>query len=90
MKLDQSHPLNEIIIKHLKSDAVAIAPPDSHPNPYSELGCHPDTVEYVWDHLGAALTMDCRAIIYGYPALVHPDAGVILAMSYGTAYSTLR
>ncbi len=89
MKLDESHPLNLKVIAHLrrrKPDAPPIASPDSHPDPYRELGSHPEAVERVWEILGAGLPTDCRAIVYGRPGLIHPPAGIILAVAYGTAY----
>ena len=48
--------------------------------------CHPDVVERVWDKLGGSLKEDCRCLVYGTPALVHPERGVVLAVCYGTAY----
>lgn len=65
----------------------AIASPDSHPDPTTQLGSHPDAVERVWVDLDGALPVDCRAIVCGSPALVDPDSRVVLAMSYGTAYA---
>lgn len=90
MKFDASHPLNQRIIHHAKgrcADKSAIAAPDRHPNPYWDLGSHPDVVARVWEVLGANLPTDCRAIVYGTPSLVHSDKGIVLAMAYGTAYA---
>ena len=88
LKLVKSHPLNRRVIRHLashcRSDVPAIAAPDSHSDPYWKLGARPDEVMIVWDHLNAALPADCRAIVYGIPALVHPTTGVVLALAYGT------
>jgi hypothetical protein len=89
MKLDESHPFNRRILHHAKGKNArepAIASPDSHSNPYWDLGSHPDIVERVWDGIGAIFPEDCRAIVYGTPALVHPGKGIVLAMAYGTAY----
>ena len=36
--------------------------------------------------LGSALPTDCRAIVYGTPALLHP-VGIVFALAYGTAYA---
>jgi hypothetical protein len=89
MKLDDSHPWNQGVLNHLRSKRegnAAISPPDRHPDPYMKAGSHPDVVSYVWDTLGASLPVDCRAIIYGTPGLVQPEAGLILTLSYGTSY----
>jgi hypothetical protein len=88
MNLNKSHPLNRKAIDHFsKKDAPAIASPDSHPDPYWSLGSHPEAVERVWDHLGGALPVNCRVILFGTPALVDPKSGIILATAYGCAYA---
>jgi len=46
-------------------------------------GCHPDIVEHLWDRIGSKLPADCRGLVYGTPALVHPQ-GVIFAIGMGT------
>jgi hypothetical protein len=87
MHLDESHPLNQKLVSRKKRPGFSpIMPPDGHPDPYMQLGSHPDVVQRVWDDLGRALPVDCRAIVYGTPSLVDPRSGVVLAMAYGTAY----
>ena len=94
MWLDPAHPRNQLVIEHLRArsvergeyDAPLIALPKSHPNPYWEAGCHPEIVDLLWGPLNAALPTDGRALVCGTPALVHPGAGVVLALGYGTAY----
>lgn len=92
MRLDETHPVNVRVIAHLLqgprrgTSAPPIARPSSHVDPYLKAGAHPDIVQRVWDDLGHALPHDCRALVYGLPALVHPTAGVVLALTYGTAY----
>jgi hypothetical protein len=46
-------------------------------------GCHPDIVITLWESINAKLPGDCRALVYGNPALVHPR-GVIFAIGMGT------
>lgn len=90
LTLDDAHPLNQGIVTHLrKTDRGKdpVATPESHPDPYLWAGSHPDTVSWVWETLGGALPVDCRAIVYGTPALVHPRIGVVMAFAYGTAYA---
>jgi hypothetical protein len=42
-------------------------------------------IERIWQ-LGAAMPQDCRAIVYGAPALVHPQTGAIFVFGTGTVY----
>jgi hypothetical protein len=89
LKLDDTHPMNQGLNKHLRErhgGQEAISTPDTHPDPYLRAGSHPDIVGWIWDTLGSALPADCRAMVYGTPALVHPSIGVVLALAYGTAY----
>ena len=90
MYLDLSHPLNAQVLRHIEQakhrDAVLISGPDDHPDPYMEAGSHPDIVERIWDQLGRSLPVDCRAMLYGGPALVEPGSGVVIALAYGTQY----
>ena len=66
MKFDERHPLNEKIVMHMSWLGVpAIASPDSHPDPTTQLGSHLDTVERVWMDLDGAFPVDYRVIVYG-------------------------
>jgi hypothetical protein len=93
MKLDKSQPLNQYLLRYLQNpkrlhfNSQPIVAPDMHPDPYWKAGSHPEIVERVWDILGSALPVDCRAVVYGTPALVHPDKGVVFALVYGTQYA---
>ena len=87
MSIDQAHPLNAAVLRHLKSDTPAIAAPESHPDPYYGLGSHPDCVGRIWEELNTALPVECRAIVYGTPSLVEPKSGVVIALAYGTSYA---
>lgn len=87
MNLDQPH--NTRVLCYLSRggrNAPELAGWNSVPNPYYQCGCHPDVVERIWDHVGRALPVDCRCLIHGTPALVHPRSGVILAIGIGTRY----
>src|SRR5512140_3112105 len=91
MTLDETHPLNRLVLRYLSRDgtrsAALIALPGSVGDAYYGQGSHPDVVSRVWDQLGHALPNDCRCLVYGTPALVHPGAGVILAICNGTQYN---
>jgi hypothetical protein len=43
-------------------------------------------VERLWDELGKQLPVECRQVVLGSPALVHPVSGVVLALAIGTRY----
>ena len=90
MKLDEAHPDNRLLIESCrarKPQAPPLATPDSNPQAYLNLGSHPDIVTRIWDELNGKLPADCRAIVHGSPALVNPEAGVVIAMAYGTRYA---
>jgi hypothetical protein len=89
LKLDESHPLNRGVLNQLREKRGGedpVSPAAGHPDPYLQAGSHPDIVTRVWDTLGGILPADCRAMVYGTPALVHPKNGVVLALAYGTSY----
>ena len=91
MNLDISHPLNARVLAYLsrqgKSPSPAIASTESVRDPYYGQGSHPDIVARVWDELGASLPLDCRCLVYGTPALVHPTSGIVFATCNGTQYN---
>ncbi len=93
MRLDESHIMNQLVLRSLRNrkrfrfNPNPIVSPDKHPAPYMEAGSHPEIVERVWDALGSSLPVDCRAVVYGTPALVHPGEGVVFALAYGTEYA---
>jgi hypothetical protein len=97
-RMEITQPENIKVLSHLKvdeklnymarkrPDAPAFALWSSVPDAYRECGCHPEIVERLWDQIGAALPGDCRGLVYGNPALTHPESGVILAVGLGTWY----
>lgn len=91
MIINAENPLNKKVLQYLGRDRKAerplLASPDSVADAYMGQGSHPDIVQRVWDELGAGLPMDCRCLIYGTPALVHPRSGVVLAFCNGTQYN---
>jgi len=73
-------------VRWLRNDAPLLAAPETHTDPYYQAGSHPDVVARLWDEIGPALDADCRALIFGSPALVHPHGGIVLALCMGTTY----
>jgi hypothetical protein len=71
-------------------DLPVIARPEQIIRPYDQLGTHPDLVARLWDELGGVLPEDCRYVVYGRPALVHPGSGIIFAFAGGTHTYGLR
>ena len=62
---------------------------DSVADPHFGLGTHPDLIERLWK-LNASLPEDCRWVVYGKPALVHPKAGIVFGFATGTLGYVLR
>jgi hypothetical protein len=90
--IDADHPANQGVLRSLCTEErlpknrqpLLIA--GTEPKASEHYGCHPDIVERVWDELGKSLPEDCRCLVYGRPALVHPGRGVVIAVCYGTQY----
>jgi hypothetical protein len=85
-----AQPANTLVLESLARSGAGKPEIEGHDavpaaDAYLRCGCHPDVVERVWDQLGAALPQDCRRLVHGTPALVHPN-GLILAVGMGTQY----
>jgi len=78
------------LIRSVLGEAPAVASADSVANAYYGQGSHPDVVERGWDELGRAVPAQCRCLVHGTPALLHPTAGALLAFSLGTRYYVRR
>jgi hypothetical protein len=63
------------------------APVTPNPRHYWNAGSHPDVVERLWDQIGRALPRECKATVFGTPALIHPQSGLVLAFAMGTEYA---
>jgi hypothetical protein len=88
------HPANAALCRWLAGRArpgtPAIARPDRFPRPYESLGTHPDLVARLWDEIAAVLPVDCRFVVFGAPALVRPDTGIVFGFACGTHAYALR
>lgn len=91
MRFDPVHPLNAKLAAWLgarrSTSPAMLESADAPPDAYHERGSHPEVVSRLWDDLGRSLAVDCRAILFGTPALVQPRSGVALALALGTAYA---
>ena len=93
MRFDESCTENRGLVRYLKNanrvppfpDPVTL--PENHPDPYWKSGNHPEIVERIWDYFGSSFPGDCKVLVYGAPALVHPDCGVVFALAIGTSYA---
>jgi hypothetical protein len=88
--LDRDHPSNRGVLEYFGRNHPGHAPAlEPVANPDASLqrstGSHPDIVDHLWN-LGAALPVECRALIYGRAVLVSPTRGVIFAAALGTEY----
>lgn len=96
IEVDFEHPLNAGILGYLergrwaKSKKPSSLSPESVDDPYMNLGTHPDLVTRLWDEITVKLPADCRWVVYGHPALVHPGSGIIFAFAGGTHTYALR
>jgi hypothetical protein len=89
IRVDPAHPANALALRTLRARAPSARPvvaAAEAKDPYYRCGCHPDTVERVWDSIGTQLPSDGRCVVFGRPAVVQPESGVILAMCLGTSY----
>ncbi len=86
-----AHLANAGVIAYLNRPYIQAAPSASPAgvDPW-QLGTHPDLVEIVWEQLPSQLPENCQWLIYGRPALVHPQSGIIFGMATGTSVLALR
>ena len=71
-------------------DVPAVVHPDEDSVSLLGLGVHPDLIDRLWTELPILLPEDCRRIVYGVPALLHPASCVIFGFALGTHSYALR
>jgi len=59
------------------------------PDPWFGLRTHPDLIEIMWKW-DDSLPQQCRWVLWGRPALVHPATGTVFAVGFGTIGIVLR
>jgi hypothetical protein len=90
--VDFSSPLNLGVLEYLRNSRpkrkaeLESASPASIKNPLSKTGTHPEIGVRLWEELATSLPVDCRWIVCGTPALVHPKTGVLFGVGIGMAY----
>lgn len=63
-------------------DEESVAPVDPKHDYYWDSGAHPDVVQRLWNQLGKGSPAESRALLFGTPALVHPESGIVLAFAW--------
>lgn len=91
IEVDFSSPLNQGVLEYLRERlnrqaGLESASPASVKKPLTKTNTHPEIGVRLWDELAASLPVDCRWIVYGTPALVHPRTGVLFGVGIGTVY----
>ena len=93
-RFDPDSRANAGVCQHLKAlrheGVAAIGRPEDYQRPYEALGTHPDLVAHLWDRMTVTLPADCRFVVFGSPALVRPDTGIVFAFAGGTHTYALR
>lgn len=90
--VDFSSPLNQGILEYLRGSRssrkgyLESASPANVKNPIARTNTHPEAGVRLWGELAASLPVDCRWIVCGTPALVHPQTGVLFGVATGMSY----
>lgn len=67
----------------IRPDPPLSQPLEAAPDSWFGLSTHPDIVEQMWA-ADDALPTQCRWLLWGRPALVHPSTGVVFAVGVGS------
>jgi len=93
------HPANAGVLAYLESRSAgslsgAAGIPSCSPthldDPYYGLGTHPDLITHLWDDLTVELPAPCAWVVWGAPALVRPDNGILFGFAHGVYLHVLR
>jgi hypothetical protein len=84
----------ESVLEAIARHPVAADPPlsqslDEVDDPWFGLDTHPDIIEAMWK-LDESLPQRCRWVLWGRPALVHAESGVVFGVGFGTIGFVLR
>lgn len=88
--LDETHVLNELVVPFLRKRCRVCKPvahSSDYPDPRAKAPTDAKVVRRLWDELATALPRDCRRVVYGTPALVHPQFGIVFAVAIGAEYA---
>jgi hypothetical protein len=90
MRVDAEAAENRGVLEYLsdggKHRSPVLAGPSALAKSRERFGSHPDIVQYLWDEIAPRLHTDTRAVVYGTPALVAPERGLVFAVALGTEY----
>ena len=87
--MDIKQPHNEQVLRYLsrrKDVEPEVTPREDVMRAYDRCGSHPDVVARIWDEIGSMLPPQSLCLVYGTPAIIHVQTGVILAIAIGTQY----
>ncbi len=95
LEVDFSSPLNRGVLEYLKRVRPKRTPewesisPLRLEKPILWTGTHPEIGVRFWSDLAASLPagVECRWIVLGVPALVHPETGVLFGIAFDTTYA---
>lgn len=95
LEVDFSSPLNRGVLDYLKRSRPnrtaewESVSPLSLENPIRWTGTHTEIGVRLWSDLAASLPagVECRWIVLGVPALVHPETGVLFGIAFDTTYA---
>jgi hypothetical protein len=92
VEVDFSSPLNRGVLEYLKrsrpkrkAEWESVSPVRVK-NPILGTNTHPETGVRLWSDLTVSLPVECRWIVLGTPALVHPETGILFGVAIGTEY----
>lgn len=92
VEVDFSSPLNKGVLEYLKRSRPKrkaeweSVSPLSVKNPILETNTHPTIGGRLWSDLTVSLPVECRWIVLGTPALVHPGTGILFGVAIGNQY----
>jgi hypothetical protein len=86
MRVDTEAPANRGVLDYFSDSgewrSQLLAPAGALAASRARFGSHPAIVEYLWDRIAPQFRTDCRAVVYGTPALVAPQRGLLFGVGF--------